>query len=282
MFVPSAVPGGAAASVLEVDELEEVEVEPEIETIDPQVIDVGALVSELEAHVRVARPDIDVPVARTEQITVPEAAAKTSEPLASTKRDSRRRGKRPRPDGPPPRPEPPAVSGEVSVSEPGVFEAPTSRREERVRAGAPMPRRDEPPAVSGEVAIEHGTAKGPEVATSDVRVMTMTSSGPQSVMTSSGSHPMMTSSGSHPIMTASGASPVLPRRTSTDPGYLSKDSTGPQPRRQSETTGPHPVMPRMRRRAGESSRDSLVLWVLAGALVVLALGVVMMVISWAQ
>lgn len=338
-FVPSAVPGGAAASAHEVEELEEVDVEPEVETIEPQVIDVGALVSELEAHARGTRPDRDAPVSRADQITVPEAVAKPSEPVPP-KRDPRARGKRPRPEGAPPRPEPPAVSGEVSVSEPepgGIFDAPAARRDDRARAAAParaaMPRRDEPPAVSGEVAIDSTASQSPEVPAGDIRVMPMTSSGaqprmtssgpqpmmtssgahsvmtgspqsmmaasgshpimlasgPQPMMTSSGSHPIMTgppqashnSSGSHPIMTISGASPVMPRRTSTDPGYMGKDSTGPQPRGQAETTGPHPVMP-MRRRAGESSRDSLVLWVLAGALVVLALGVVMMVISWAQ
>lgn len=341
-FVPSAVPGGAAASTHEVEELEEVDVEPEAETIDPQVIDVGALVSELEAHARGSRPDRDAPVSRADQITVPEAVAKPSEPVPP-KREPRPRARRPRPEGAPPRPEPPAVSGEVSVSEPepgGIFDAPAPRRDDRARAAAParaaLPRRDEPPAVSGEVAvaIESSASPSPEVPAGDIRVMpTMTSSGPQPMMTSSGPQPMMTSSGahsvmtgspqsmmsssgshpimlasgpqplmassgshpimagppqasrnssgSHPVMTISGASPVVPRRAGTDPGYMGKDSTGPQPRGQAETTGPHPVMP-MRRRGGESSRDSLVLWVLAGALVVLALGVVMMVISWAQ
>lgn len=296
-FVPSAVPRGAA-SALEVEELEEVDVEPEVEVevepgmeaIDAKPIDVGALVSELEAHARGAKRDIDVPVSRAEQVTVPEAAAKIAELLAADKRAPRARGKRPRPDGPPPRPEPPAVSGEVSVSEPdpgGLFGAAPPRREDRVRTPTParssMPRRDEPPAVSGEVAIDSASAASPEVQAGDIRVMPMTSSGAQPVMTSSGSHPIMTGSGAHPIMTGSGASPVIPRRAGTDPGYLGKDSTGPQPRGQSETTGPHPVVMPMRRRRGESSsRDSLVLWVLAGALVVLALGVVMMVISWAQ
>jgi hypothetical protein len=79
-------------------------------------------------------------------------------------------------------------------------------------------------------------------------------------------------------MTASGASPVV-RRASTDAGYVIGDGTGPHPPGQAET-GPHPVM-RPRRRS-ESSRDSMVLWVLAGMLVVLAVGVVMVVISWAQ
>jgi hypothetical protein len=353
-FVPSAVPGSAAS--LEVEELEEVELEPEADpdAITPEVIDVGALVSELEANARRKGTDLDAPVARHDQVTVPEAIAKphaTGEPPGGPARSAgagepRPRRKRPRDEGPALRPEPPAVKGEVSVAEPepdGIFDPAPPRREERVRATpqprGPTVRRDDPPLVSGEVAIDPAASQSPEVPTGDVYVMPMTGSAPQSMMTSSGSHPimlgsspqanmtasgpqpmmhssgvhpimtpagmtpagmtpagmnpssmtasgpqpMMHSSGVHPIMTpagmtTSGASPVM-RRSSTDPGYGS-EATGPQPRGQAETTGPHPLM-----RGGggrTSSHDSLVLWVLAGTLVVLAVGGVMLVISWAQ
>lgn len=311
-FVPSAVPGSAAAS-LDVEELEEVELEPEADAdaITPEVIDVGALVSELEAHARRKGSDHDAPVSRHEQVTVPEAAAKPSgEPApAAAAGNPRPRRKRPRDEGPSLRPEPPAVKGEVSVAEPepdGIFDPAPPRREERVRATpkprGPTVRRDDPPLVSGEVAIDPAASQNPEVPTGDVYVMPMTGSAPQSMMTSSGSHPIMTSSGpqpsmtasgaqpmmkssgAHPIMTsagmtASGASPVMPRRTSTDPGYVGSEATGPQPRGQAEATGPHPLM---RASGRASSHDSLVLWVLAGTLVVLAVGGVMLVISWAQ
>lgn len=310
-FVPSAVPGSATTSPDAVEELEEVELEPEADAITPEVIDVGALVSELEAHARRKGPDLDAPVSRHDQVTVPEAAAKptgaTGEPHAAGAGGPRPRRKRPRDEGPSKRPEPPAVKGEVSVAEPepdGIFDPAPPRREERVRA-APKPRgptvrRDDPPLVSGEVAIDPAASQNPEVPTRDVYVMPMTGSGPQSIMTASGSHPimigpqpsmtasgaqpMMKSSGSHPIMTAagmtaSGASPVIPRRTSTDSGYVGSEITGPQPRGQADATGPHPFMRGSKR---TSSHDSLVLWVLAGTLVVLAVGGVMLVISWAQ
>jgi hypothetical protein len=97
-------------------------------------------------------------------------------------------------------------------------------------------------------------------------------------MSASGAHSVMTASGQQSAMTASGASPVV-RRSSTDPGFVGSENTGPQPRGQAEATGPHPLMG-ARRRGGE--RDSMVLWVLAGTLVVLAVGVVMMVISWTR
>ena len=156
------------------------------------------------------------------------------------------------------------------------------------------PRRDDPPVVSGDIAIDSSAAQNPEVPTGNVRVMPMASAAPQSPMSSSGSHPIMlgvgsqaarNSSGSHPVMAApgqpssmavSGGSPVIPRRASTDAMYVVDGSRG-----QSDTTGPSPVV-RAHRRTRESPRDSLVLWILAGALVVLALGVVMMVFSWTQ
>jgi hypothetical protein len=333
-FVPSAVPGGAQA--LDVEELEELDVEPVTEPSRAPVIDVGALVTELEACAR--RSDADIPVARAEQVTAPEAAVKTSELLAATKPAQRPRVKRRRDEGPALRPEPPAVSGNISVSEPepgDLFGPAPARREERARGTAPAPvakpRRDDPPVVSGDIAIDPSAAQSPEVPAGNVRVMPMSSAAPQSPMSSSGSHPIMlgvgpqgamTSSGSHPIMTApgpqammtssgshpimlgvgsqaarnssgshpimtapgqpssmavSGGSPVVPRRASTDSMYV----VDGQSRGQAETTGPQPVV-RAHRPAREGSRDSLVLWILAGALVVLALGVVMMVISWTQ
>jgi len=323
-FVPSAIPGAAAHASAH-EELEELDVEPVVEG-DPQLIDVGALVSELEEHVRVKAPDTDVPVPRSDQITMPETAAKIAELLEADKRARQGRGKRRRNEGPALRDEPPAVSGEVSVAEPdpGNLFGASPRRDERVRApdrgAAPKPRRDDPPLVSGEVAIEPAATQTPEVPAGDVFVLAMsasgahprmtssgshpilttsgmTASGPQTMMASSGSHPIllasgppaMASSGAHPIMTASGqhaamaasgASPVV-RRASTDAGYAIGDGSGPQPSGTGESTGPHPVM-RLRRRRGESSRDSMVLWVLAGMLVVLAMGVVMVVISWAR
>lgn len=306
-FVPSAVPAGAVPGegALEVEELEEVDVEPEAEAAvpeksEPQGIDVGALVSELEANARRRTADADAPMSQADRITVPEAAAKP--PAAEAPAGARPRRKRPRDEGPALRPEPPAVSGEVSVAEPeldDLFGSSVPRRSERPRAAdrAPVPkvRRGDPPVVSGEVAIDPAKVQSPEVPTRDVVVLPMTSSGAQPVMTaggpqqlmhSSGSHPIllgtgpaMPSSGSHPIMTASGASPVVPRRSSTDPGYAGSEITGPQPRSQAEPTGRHPPM-RVGRR--ERGHDSLVLWALAGTLVVLALGVVMMVLSWTQ
>jgi hypothetical protein len=309
-FVPSAIPG-AAAHGSEPEELDELDVEPMMEGIDPKLIDVGALVSELEAHVHTTAPDADVPVSRPDQITVPETAAQIAELLEADKRAKQARGKRRRQEGPALRPEPPAVSGEVSVSEPDPDDLFGPRRDERVRApaqdrgAAPKPRRDDPPLVSGEVAVTPASTQTPEVPTGDVFVMPMNAAGPQARMASSGSHPIITSpgpqammassgshpillasgpqptmasSGAHPVMTASGASPMV-RRASTDAGYVIGESTGPQPG-QGET-GPHPIM-RVRRRGSESSRDSMVLWILAGMLVVLAVGVVMVVISWAQ
>jgi hypothetical protein len=347
-FVPSAVPGGAQA--LEIEELEELDVEPVTEPSRAPVIDVGALVTELEACAR-RSSDPDIPIARAEQVTAPEAAVKTSELLGPAK-PARPRVKRRSNEGPALRPEPPAVSGEVSVSEPepgDLFGPAPARREERPRGTAPAPvakpRRDDPPVVSGDIAIDSSASQSPEVPARDVRVMPMASAAPQAPMSSSGSHPimlgvgpqgMMTSSGSHPIMasapqgamassgshpimtapgpqammsssgshpimlgvgsqaarnssgshpvmsapgpssmTVSGGSPVVSRRASTD-SYAIDQSRG-----QAETTGPQPVV-RAHRRTRESPRDSLVLWILAGALVVLALGVVMMVISWTQ
>ena len=337
-FVPSAVPG-AASPALEVEELEEVEVEPEADAESaPRGFDVGALVSELEARVRRISSE-DVPIARPDQITAPEAAVKTSELLASAPPPQLRRprARRRRDEGPALRPEPPAVSGEVSVSEPepGDLFSPPSRVEQRARTGtaparAPGIRRDDPPLVSGEVAIDSAAARSPEVPAGDVRVMTpggpqsamaasgshpimvgagspsivtasgaqpiMTGAGPQARMAASGSHPIMTgaaqtSSGSHPVMappgagrgsmTGSGASPVVPRRTSTEAVPVVPPDRGGSRHVRSDTTGPHRVV-RLHRSESEGSRDSLVLWVLAGALVVLAVGVVMMVISWAR
>jgi hypothetical protein len=261
---------------------------------------VSALVAELEANVRQAGPEADVPVSRADQVTAPETAAQAAEARRQARRDARR-------DAPPGlRSEPPAVSGEVSVSEPepgGIFDPLPARREERARVArgaqaAPKGRREDPPVVSGEVAVDPSTNQSPEVVAGDVYVMPIINpSGSQPIMIASGQHPMMTSSGSQPIMTvpgpqpvmtasgsqpimsmtSSGASPALPRRSSTDPGYAGAEITGPQPRGQAESTGSHPAMSRR-----QSSRDSMVLWVLAGTLVVLAVGVVLMVISWSR
>jgi len=331
-FVPSAAVG-SAATALEVEELEEVDLEPEAEPASASpVIDVGALVSELEAHARGRSSEADAPVSRADQITVPEAVAKPPSAEAGRgagKPDPRPRRKRPRDEGPALRPEPPAVSGEVSVADPepdDLFDSSVPRRDERPRAAqarAPKVRRGDPPVVSGEVAIDPAAAQTPEVPAADVRVMSMSSSGPQPVMTASGSNPIMTapgpqpmmsssgshpimtapgpqgmmtssgshpimtpagaspvmrSSGSHPIMTASGASPVVPRRASTDSMYVGTDVAGARPRGQADPSGPHPLLQRGR----DGSHDSLVLWVLAGTLVVLAVGGVMLVISWTQ
>lgn len=300
VFVPSAVPpdGEEEEEIEEVDELEddegaELEVEPEAEP-EAEAIDVSALVFELEAHSRPARGDVPVP--RSDQVTVPEVAAKAPA--------GRRKARR---EGPPTRSDPAAVSGEVSVSEPepgGPFGAAAKpRREPRPDPRSmqtPTERRDDPPLVSGEVAVDPTSEQSPAVPTRDVYVMPiaapgtpsimtasgvqpiMTASGVQSIMTPSGSQPIMTASGSQPVMTssgphsvmamtASGATPML-ARTSSDAGYVTAD-----PRARGETTGSHPVMA-----AQHNTRDSLVLWALAGGLVVLAVGVVMMVISWSR
>jgi hypothetical protein len=288
-FVPLAAAGAAA-----IEELDEVDLEPEADPSPskPQGLDVSALVSELEAQARRRPAEADAPVSAADRVTVPEAAAK---PPAEAPAGARPRRKRPRDEGPALRPEPPAVAGEVSVVEPApgeLFDSSVPRRGAPARAAdrAPVPkvRRGDPPSVSGEVAIDPAKAKAPEVPAGDVRVAPLAVSGPQPVLTSavpqglmqaSGSHPIllgapsvpaMPSSGSHPILTISGSSPVVPCRPSTDSVFVS-----------TEPTGPHPRMGMgLRRRDG--SHDSLVLWALAGTLVVLAIGVVMMVISWTR
>ncbi len=268
VFVPSAVPAEATTEEHEeVEEVSEIEPEPEIE---PEALDVSALVFELEAQGQEDSP-ADVPRPRSEEDTLPIAVAKP--------------GRKRRAGGPSLRSDPPAVSGEVSVSEPEP-EGPRGHAAkpgpQRIPRAAPTPgaRRDDPPLVSGEVAVAPEPEPAPPVPARDVYVIPgsapgsqamMTSSGPQSIMTASGPQSLMTASGPHSVMamTASGAAPVL-KRTSSDSGYATVD-------RLADGTGPHPVMAPQ-----ESTRDSLVLWALAGTLVVLAVGVVMMVISWSR
>jgi hypothetical protein len=290
-FVASAVPSGAS----ELEELDVLEVEPDDGAHAkpaPAALDVGALVSELEAQARRRGPETDAPTTRADQITVPEAAAPLPAHLEGPATEPRLRRPRRVSEAPPLRSEPPAVVGEVSVSEPepdGIFDPAPRRSEPRPRAAVARPskpRRDDPPSVSGEVAIVPSSSPSPEIPAGDIRVLsTVATSGPQPMMASSGSHPimlasgpqpimsasgpqpMMASSGSHPIMTASGTSPVVPRRANTH---------GPGSR---DATGPHPLM---RGSARSGSHDNLVLWVLAGALVVLALAGVMLLIAWTQ
>lgn len=275
-FVPTPPPIQPTAAELEAaaelethephaPELELVDEESELEEVEPfddgcasppaaeSSIDVKALVSELEAGLR------DVPVPRSEQPTVPETAA------------------RPRREPPPRRPDPPAVVGEVAVVEaepsdlfglPPASTAPRSRPERKRPVERPASRRDDPPSVSGEVAVSSSRDE-PEVAppTADVVVMPMTGSGQISLMTASGAQPIMTSSGGYPAMprSSSGSIPVPPSRVSTDAAGIPVLT---------ESSGPLPVMTSR----GEA-RDSVLLWGLAGALVVLAVGVVILMVS---
>ncbi|MCX4241157.1 hypothetical protein [Paraliomyxa miuraensis] len=249
------------------DEVEEVEALDEEVEVEGPGLDVKALVHELEVA------SYDVPVARSEMPTVPETAAKP------------RREVKPRRD------DPPAVAGEVAISEDGpvgLFDSPPpSASRDRPRRSRPVDpnRRDDPPSVAGEVAVQ-SSSEEPEVPRSaDVVVAPMSSSGPQPVLAppapqpmvaASGSHPIyvgqpttsptMTSSGSHPVlgMNQSGAVPTMGARVSSDPtGFM--------------VSGPHA---RTRSNPSQTSaRDNILLWILAGALVVLALGVVVVMVA---
>jgi hypothetical protein len=193
------------------------------------------------------------------------------------------------------REDPPVVSGEVAITPPTsqspavptgdvyVMSTSTSGPQPVMTASGPQPvmtASGAHPVVrpSGPQPIMTASGAQPVVRPSGSQPI-MTASGAQPVVRPSGSQPVMTASGAQPVMTASGASPVVPRRSSTDPGPARSEITGPQPPGQAEATGPHPVLLRPRD-GSDASRDSLVLWTLAGTLVVLAVGVVMMLISW--
>ena len=250
-----------------VEMVEPVEPESDVEEVDLDEVDLDE--GEPAVDVRALVTDlIDIPVPRSEQPTVPESAAKPK-PTPTLRRT-----------------DPPAVSGEVSVKEAeptGLFDSPPPAaararlRGDTAPAGPPAelgPRRADPPSISGEVAVSAATRDEPEVPrATDVYVMPMTASGAQPVMSSAGPQVAMpmSSSGSIPIV-------VPPRRASTDPSGMQTHSeiTGPQPHGQGDVTGPQSVL------SDRATRDSVVLWTLAGALVVLALGVVMVVLSWVR
>ncbi len=227
----------------------------------------------------------DVPVSRAEAPTLPESAADVpSVPDIG-------------------RAEPPAVAGEVSVAEPepvGMFDARPQRPRRRSTEPAEQasPTRADPPAVAGEVSVGSTTQPPPP---SEGRVMT--ASGPQPVLTPDAmaiSGPVvvtpeaMTASGPQPVltpdsMTASGSNPALGHRNMTasgpqpalDPNYVGgiySETTGPQPVAQAEITVPHTVMG-----AGVArTRGDRTLWYVALALVLLAVGGVVLVVSRAS
>ena len=128
--------------------------------------------------------------------------------------------------------------------------------------------RDEPPAVSGEVSIE--VAPSAEPAPPAVGSVSVTSSGPMPAL-----QPSMISSGHHQVVNPA----AFGQRPGTDPGtyggVMFSETTGPQPLAQAEITGPHSVM----RGAARSRRPDRTLWYVALALVVLAVGGVVLVVS---
>ena len=197
-----------------------------------------------------------VPVSRSNAPTVPEEIA---------------------PAQPPPpvvtRVEPPAVSGEVSVVDPepiGMFDPRPQPRSHESTEPVPRPpvtpTRDDPPAVVGEVSVVASAASEPPPPAAEVTVMPMTPSGPlpPSSPVVSEQHAMM-----HPAS--------FGQRPGTDPGSYAgmvfTDSTGPQPMGQAETTGPQVVMRRMK-----PAQPDRTLWYVALALVLLAVGGVVLVV----
>lgn len=208
-----------------------------------------------------------VPVSRSNAPTVPEDMAKVQPPPAPVIRV-----------------EPPAVSGEVSVSDPepiGMFDPrPQPRPRPETEPAPRAPTRDDPPAVSGEVSIVVSSTSEPPPPAAEVSVIPMSISEPLvpepgvpgtlppgAVVPGS-----MPSSDHHRVM-----NPASFQRPGTDPGsYVGAvytDSTGPQPLSQAEATGPQVVM-----RLAPRNRPDRTLWYVALALVLLAVGGVVLVV----
>ncbi len=142
------------------------------------------------------------------------------------------------------------VDAELEV-EPGA--GPSSRRPSTLRTGqVPDVGRADPAAVAGEVLVEPT----------------------DSVPLEDGVVAVVRPSGTMEIPTL--AAPTT-RRKQTDPGRLARgyaEPTGPQPILQAETTGPHPAM-----RHGLMASGNTILWIVAGALVLLAMAVVAFVLT---
>lgn len=160
-----------------------------------------------------------------------------------------------------------AASGEIAAEEPPLPED-AGRRPSTLPSGkVPAMGSDRPAVASGEVTVE------PE---SDPHVPI---SGTFGAVATSGSYAAMTQSGAQPVLTPSGQHRVMPR-PGTDPGTLVAETTGPQPLYQAETTGPQPrdsgdtigVGSGEGRLGSGASRGNTVLWIVAGVLLVLALG----------
>ncbi|MCH9683058.1 MAG: hypothetical protein K0V04_16605 [Deltaproteobacteria bacterium] len=128
----------------------------------------------------------------------------------------------------------------------------SGRRSKTLRSGQlPASQRVEPAAVAGEVMVEAADSTSLE----DALGVILTPTGPASV----------------PSLPVAGG-----RRPRTEPGGFARgfaEPTGPQPVLQAETTGPHPVA----RRGVQAESGNTLLWVVAGALVLLAMAVVMFV-----
>lgn len=160
------------------------------------------------------------------------------------------------------RDDPPPVSGEVRVVD-VTPEVPSRRDRPTVPLGrVPQIRRDDPPPVSGEVKVvpEPGAVEAPMPhAISDAIPIAFAASGPQPILPGVGAY----------------------GRPSTDPGmhvYSGREITGPQPRAQAEATGPHPVYPGTRKAVAH--QGDTVLWIVAGALVLMALALLGFVLTW--
>lgn len=236
----------------------------ELEPLDVELLEPGPQL--------VATPLHDVPLSRSEAPTLPEAAA---DPLPGHADIGRC--------------QPPAVAGEVSVVDPeplGMFDPrpPRPRRASTEPAEQAAPTRADPPAVVGEVSVQAPADEPPPPA--EARVMTTT--GPQTVLppdalTGSGPQPMLGPDAMGAMCPRPVSSPpVVPGRQrviTPEPGtYAYAETTGPQPVAQAEITVPHSVMHGGTMR----HRPDRTLWYVALALVLLAVGGVVLVVSRAS
>jgi len=144
-----------------------------------------------------------------------------------------------------PTPAAPLAAARTEAPKPGRRRSSTLRAEQLPEIG-----RSDPPAVSGEVMVTPSR--------SDITPNAVASSGPQPIVSES----------------------EVRRALSTDPGSMVRSGlaevTGPQPHFQAESTGPQPAM---RPNPVTASQSAMILWFVAGGLVLLAGAVVAFVLT---
>jgi len=142
-----------------------------------------------------------------------------------------------------PTPAAPHYAATEELPEPGRRRSSTLRAEQLPEIG-----RADPPAVSGEVMVTDTSSSGPQPLVSESELR--------------------------------GSESELRRALSTDPGSMVRSGiaevTGPQPHFQAESTGPQPAM---RPNPVTAPQSAMILWVVAGGLVLLAGAVVAFVLT---